>query len=355
MISVLFSTFTLVESSAADCRSIAAKTGEWVSVASSPVSQTVSESYGVRSSHSAGTDQEWSRSAEASVDRGFKVFGRKGNFGVKGSASHKFSQTQSSSFETEWKLTLTETFPPGTVWQFQMFVDDGCGRNTVMTPNFQFTQGEPPCCLPNQFLKIGEPLGYCRAADDGYVHDLCRSDECPTCNGNGKPSQSWQPGQPCTCVCDEFYTGATCADLHIDGTYRIWTEVDHQMWHADECGNHAIETRYQQDSSWTAFHIHRENGHDTYTIRSAYDNLVLHTNSLGDKMVTTKFQQDSGYTRYHFEHRQDHGAFTIRVEATNENLHADNCGDKMISVRHQEDSGWTRFLLQKLSDQDLMV
>jgi len=72
-------------------------------------------------------------------------------------------------------------------------------------------------------------------------------------------------------------------------------------------------------------------------------------------MVTTKFQQDSGYTRYHFEHRQDHGAFTIRVEATNENLHADNCGDKMISVRHQEDSGWTRFLLQKLSDQDLMV
>jgi hypothetical protein len=318
--------------------------------------QTVSYTKGVHYSHSVDDRSEWSHSTEKSASVGFHFFGQEAGTSVTGTTSRSFSQEFSSTIEMEETQTLTEQFGPGSVWQFQLKVTDDCGTNTVMTAAFALTSnGNSPCCLPNSFQDSVHALGYCKVGSDGRVFDSCRANECPTCNGHGKPAQSWHLGQPCTCVCDEWFTGPTCADLHIDGDYRIRSEADNRMWHADDLASKMVDTECQNDDGYSHFHIAKEHGQGTYTIRVQFDKLVLHTDSGGDKMVSTRCQQDSGYTRYRFEHRPEHGgSFTIRVEATNENLHAGS--NRRVSVLCQEDTPFTRFLLQKLSGgQQLMV
>lgn len=185
--------------------------------------------------------------------------------------------------------------------------------------------------------------------------------ECTTCSGHGNPSQSWQPGKPCNCVCDQWFAGPTCADLHIDGYYRIVVQEDNRLWHGYGDGNWHVGTDVQEETSFSSFHIAKENGHNTYTIRlqALQPAGILHWNCDADQEITTNpaCQQDSIWTRYKFEHRPEHGGtFTIRLEANNQNLHADDLGDYQISTRVQEDSGFTRFHLKPISvDQDLMV
>lgn len=146
-----------------DCYYIAAVTGRWHQIQSSPYEQSVSFQEGVTRSHTVTASGEWGAKVTSTTKAGFSAFGVKGSETISGEISASLSIGYSSTFSMSSVETHTFDFPAGVVWQWMFDVQDGCGPTSVSGHDLELTPNSlvPPCCLPGFFANITEPLGQC--------------------------------------------------------------------------------------------------------------------------------------------------------------------------------------------------
>merc|ERR1711976_356235 len=158
-----------------DCSAIKEKAGRWVEVASSPGSQTLTYSHGVTHGKSVTDSKTWGTATTRSVSAGFSFLG----FSISASVSHEssksFTKSHTSTFSMSDEESYSTTMGAGTVWQFQMDIQDNCGFSGVKFNDLQLTQSSlhPPCCLPGHFVNNTDPRGECLTVEGGQKYDVC--------------------------------------------------------------------------------------------------------------------------------------------------------------------------------------
>jgi len=157
-----------------DCSAIMQKSGMWVEIASSPGSQTLTYSRGTSHSKTVSDTKTWGKSTTNSVSAGFGFFGISLSSSVSHMTSQSFAKTHSSTFSEDSSESYSTSLGPGTVWQFQMAIQDNCGGSSVQFSDLQLTQStlHRPCCLPGHFVNVSDPTGECLEVD-GEKYDVC--------------------------------------------------------------------------------------------------------------------------------------------------------------------------------------
>jgi len=157
-----------------DCSAIMQKAGQWVEIASSPGVQQITYSRGTSHSKTVTDSKTWGHSTTNSVSAGFSFLGLSASASVGHTTSKSFTKTHSSTFEEESSSSYSTTLDAGTVWQFQMDIQDNCGGSNVQFSDLQLTQStlDRPCCLPGHFVNVSEPTGECLEVD-GEKYDVC--------------------------------------------------------------------------------------------------------------------------------------------------------------------------------------
>jgi len=146
-----------------DCYYIAAVTGTWVSISSSPGNQHVTYQEGTTHSQTGIVSSTWGASATTSASAGFSAFGIDGSASVSGTVSSSISASYSATFSKSETTTYSYDFGPGVVWLWKFTIKTSCesavssGHDLELTPNALY----PPCCLPGMFTDITKPNGGC--------------------------------------------------------------------------------------------------------------------------------------------------------------------------------------------------
>jgi len=157
-----------------DCTAIRDKAGQWVEIASSPGQQQLTYSRGTSHSKTVSDSKTWGSSTSESVSAGFGFFGISISSSVSHQTSKSFTKTHSSTFSEDSSETYSTSVGAGTVWQFQMNIQDNCGGSAVAFSDLQLTQStlHRPCCLPGHFVNVSDPTGECLEVD-GEKYDVC--------------------------------------------------------------------------------------------------------------------------------------------------------------------------------------
>merc|ERR1712046_244891 len=104
------------------------------------------------------------------------AFGASASFQISGSQSTDISRSYTQTFKSH--TTVTDTmgpFQPGTIWQWQWVITDGCGTSVFAGSDIVSTKGKwlHPCCLPGYFKDPTKPEGKCHPGRDNKLYDLC--------------------------------------------------------------------------------------------------------------------------------------------------------------------------------------
>jgi len=154
--------------------------GRWKHISYSSGPQSVSIAVGTTHSYTVSDTHKWAVSASAKTGLGFTfldVAGLKGPE-VSAQASYEYTVQHTDIFTETKTITKTYQFPAGTVWQFELVVEN-LGGSTVMRPtDFAQTDGDfdNPCCLPGYASDPSQQHGPCKAGPDGKVFDVCKAE-----------------------------------------------------------------------------------------------------------------------------------------------------------------------------------
>eukprot|EP00546_Thalassionema_frauenfeldii_P008373 CAMPEP_0178919890 /NCGR_PEP_ID=MMETSP0786-20121207/14693_1 /TAXON_ID=186022 /ORGANISM="Thalassionema frauenfeldii, Strain CCMP 1798" /LENGTH=549 /DNA_ID=CAMNT_0020593881 /DNA_START=21 /DNA_END=1670 /DNA_ORIENTATION=+ len=172
--------------------------GRWVKLNSissdsldGPPTQTVKYSKGTQrsTSHEETNTNEWETSVTAAITTGFNYMAASGSASLEVSSSYAstLSSTISNTVAEDSSKEYEATFPgEGQIWQFQYAIEDICnsGASLLSSDLAHTSDGEPPCCLPNQEINS--------------LHGPCK------------------PGTPCSCsrdICEVRSSGQTSSSL----------------------------------------------------------------------------------------------------------------------------------------------
>jgi len=154
-------------------------TGRWKHISYSSGSQSVSIATGTTRTYTVEDTETWAVSASAKTGLGFNFLAEVGFTGVEvsGEASHEYTRQHTQSFSETSTVTKTYQFPAGTVWQFELGIENFGGSTILMSTDFAQTDGDfdYPCCLPGYAMTPAQQHGQCRAGPDGKVYNACKA------------------------------------------------------------------------------------------------------------------------------------------------------------------------------------
>lgn len=172
-------------------------TGRWVPIKTSNArEQTVKFHSGTSRDYVQGSSEEWGTSVKATVSQsfGFEAVGvsSETSLSVTTGASHTMAESYGASFRSDSWTENSDTFGPGTVWQWQFSARDPCGDSTTAKSDLRLTPAAayPPCCLPGFEKNLTNPHESCCHPDtDGVVYDMCTHSNAvrAPCNVVGHP------------------------------------------------------------------------------------------------------------------------------------------------------------------------
>jgi len=152
--------------------------GRWKHISYSSGSQSVSIAVGTTHSYTVADTQKWAISASAKTGLGFTFLDTAGLKGpeVSVQASYEYTQQHTDMFSETTTVTKTYQFPAGTVWQYELVIENLGGSTTIRPTDFAQTDGDfdNPCCLPGYASNPTQQHGPCKAGPDGKVFDVCR-------------------------------------------------------------------------------------------------------------------------------------------------------------------------------------